>query len=130
MVHVDYEPGRAGFYQDAVDRHVALSTDVYRTGVCAVRTVGAHRRLFHGRPRTGACSGVFRLDRCRSVGLVGASAIALMACRLSAMRAGHRVRMPVGHAGLDVVQYPAVFVPSRAARGHVAQSAARRNRRR
>ena len=28
-------------------------------GVHAVRTVGAHRRLFHGRPRTGRAGGVF-----------------------------------------------------------------------
>jgi hypothetical protein len=26
------------------------------------KTVGAHRRLFHGRPRTGPAGGVFRLD--------------------------------------------------------------------
>jgi hypothetical protein len=31
-------------------------------GVRAVRTVGAHRRLFYGRPRTGRVGGVFRLD--------------------------------------------------------------------
>jgi hypothetical protein len=36
-------------------------------GVWAVRTVGAHRRLFHGRPRTGRV-GVFRLDMRRRVG--------------------------------------------------------------
>jgi hypothetical protein len=29
-------------------------------GVRAMRTVGAHRRLFHGRPRTGRADGVFR----------------------------------------------------------------------
>ena len=29
-------------------------------GVRAARTVGAHRRLFHGRPRTGRAGGVFR----------------------------------------------------------------------
>jgi hypothetical protein len=28
-------------------------------GVHAIRTVGAHRRLFHGRPRTGRAGGVF-----------------------------------------------------------------------
>ena len=28
----------------------------------SVRTVGVHRRLFHGRPRTGRASAVFRLD--------------------------------------------------------------------
>ena len=28
-------------------------------GVHAIRTVGAHRRLFHGRPRTGRADGVF-----------------------------------------------------------------------
>ena len=33
-----------------------------RRSACAVTTVGAHRRLFHGRPRTGHASGVFRLD--------------------------------------------------------------------
>ena len=36
-------------------------------GVWAVRTVGAHRRLFRGRPRTGRV-GVFRLDMRRRVG--------------------------------------------------------------
>jgi hypothetical protein len=29
-------------------------------GVRAARTVGVHRRLFHGRPRTGRAGGVFR----------------------------------------------------------------------
>ena len=39
-----------------VSRRVAVSTDVYADGVRAARTVGAHRRLFHGRPRTApAC---------------------------------------------------------------------------
>jgi hypothetical protein len=28
----------------------------------AARTVGVHRRLFHGRPRTGRVVRVFRLD--------------------------------------------------------------------
>ena len=63
-------------------------------------TVGAHRRLFHGRPRTGRASGVFRLDRRRLVGLVGASAIALMACRPSAIRAGTVCPCPLGTPGL------------------------------
>ena len=59
------------------------------------RTVGAHRRLFDGRPRTGPDSGVFRLDRRRSVALTGASAIALMARRPSATRGRRRLSMPV-----------------------------------
>jgi hypothetical protein len=33
-----------------------------RTGVGATRTVGMHRRLFHGRARTGRSGGRFRLD--------------------------------------------------------------------
>jgi hypothetical protein len=34
-----------------------------RRSVCAVTTVGPHRRLFHGPPRTGRSSGRFRLDQ-------------------------------------------------------------------
>src|SRR6185437_12391009 len=45
---------------------------------CAVTTVGVHRRLFHGRPRTGRASGTFRLDQRCSGRLVGASAITLV----------------------------------------------------
>jgi hypothetical protein len=37
-------------------------------GVRGARTVGAHRRLFHGRPRTGRAGGVFRLDVRRRTG--------------------------------------------------------------
>ena len=66
----------------------------------AAITVGAHRRLFHGRPRTGRAGGVFRLDARRSVGFVGTSAIAMMACR-------------PGNAGLDVTPpHAAVLAPS------------------
>jgi hypothetical protein len=36
--------------------------------VRAARTVGAHRRLFHGRPRTGRAGGMFRLYARRSAG--------------------------------------------------------------
>jgi hypothetical protein len=49
--------------------------------VRTVGTVGTHRRRFHGRPRTGRASGLFRFDRRRPVGFVGASTIARMACR-------------------------------------------------
>ena len=38
-----------------------------RRSVCAVATVGAHRRRFHGRPRTGRAGGVSRLDARRRV---------------------------------------------------------------
>jgi hypothetical protein len=34
----------------------------------AARAVGAHRRLFHGRPRTGRAGGAFRLDVRRQAG--------------------------------------------------------------
>ncbi len=75
-------------------RCVAVSTDVWRTasvpqdGRCAP---SAFRRTATDCPD----SGVFRLDRRRSVALTGASAIALMARRPSATRGRRRLSMPV-----------------------------------
>ncbi len=45
-----------------------------------VRTVGAHRRRFHGRPRTGHASGVFRLGVRRKPGWRALWVTALTAC--------------------------------------------------
>ena len=63
-------------------------------------TVGAHRRLFHGRPRTGRAGGMFRLYARRSAG---------------SWHLGDRDDgVPgLGNAELDVCSpHPAVFAPS------------------
>ena len=75
-----------------------------------VRTVGVHRRRFHGRARTGCASGVFRLDVLGLVGFAGASATALTACCPSATRARRRVPVPPGNTEPGVIRHPAVLV--------------------
>jgi hypothetical protein len=62
----------------------------------AIRTVGAHRRRLHGRPRTGHASSVFWLDVRLEPGLWDfddrVDGVALI---------GHRLPVPIGNAGLD-----------------------------
>jgi hypothetical protein len=63
-----------------------------RRSVCTVTTVGAYRRLFHGRARTGRASGTFRHDQRRSGGLVGASAVTLVGLGCGDERRAYAVR--------------------------------------
>jgi hypothetical protein len=76
-------------------------------------TVGAHRRLFHGRPRTGRAGGVSRLDAGRRVGRASP-------CVRPRSRVVSRPRGGPGKAGALVAR--AVVRDRRAERARVARA--------
>jgi len=107
--------------------HSGRASVLLGRSVCIVGTVGAHRRRFHGRLRTGRAGGIVRLDarrRVRSASLCGpprrpGGSRARRAGKAGALMAGAAVRESVTLAGrADRARVARAFVGGLLGSGH------------